>query len=275
MNAPGFKVTSPCGREWFVPESAVIGDYATYLEEQDRLSKADAQAQALAECDVECWFAEQFRWTDVKTHGVLIKSASAEDIERALDAYQDRAGNVMDNFEAAVEPAVSKVSPDPQRGAPDGTGAESNVLSLVIDLINHLSTGHGEKQIFAFAAELKLRLRSTIAAAGVQGNGATRETALRYKHETDSLREQLHAAEAELKDYKNGPASIAARAKTVDEAIAVLEGLCRIIADEEDAQYVVLQRGIKKLRTLKRSGPPDGEAEPMGGRPNRTKKAKK
>lgn len=92
MTEKGYEVKSPCGRAWFVPHSAIVQDYADFLVQADGLSENDALAKSREDCDIECWFCEQFNWSDVRRMGVLIKEASAKDIERALNFVQSNSG---------------------------------------------------------------------------------------------------------------------------------------------------------------------------------------
>lgn len=96
--APGFTVKSPCGREWFVPLTAIIADYASFLQEADGLSNADALTKANANMSfMETWFHEQFSWSDVVHHGVLVKKADAAHVEAALNFYRDYSGQSPSN----------------------------------------------------------------------------------------------------------------------------------------------------------------------------------
>lgn len=109
MKNPGFEIKSPCGRVWFVSHAAVMADYIEYVKQADGLTKAEATAYAKDNCDVECWFAEQFDWSDVKRLGTLVKEASADDIERALNFLQNNSGSSpAEDFEEKEAPLSTK-----------------------------------------------------------------------------------------------------------------------------------------------------------------------
>jgi len=103
----GFEVRSQCGRVWFVPHDAVIADYAAYLEQEDKLSKEDALAQARQdEGTAQMWFTQQFNWSDIDRHGRLVREASAEDLERALKFMRTSGQSApSDDFEEHNMPA--------------------------------------------------------------------------------------------------------------------------------------------------------------------------
>jgi hypothetical protein len=202
VKTPGFEVQSPCGRAWFVSRAAVIIDYAAFLAEQDNLSTEDALAKAQAECDVEQWFAEQFNWGDVKHHGMLIKHASPEDIERALNAYQERAGtSVADVLDDAGRDDTDAPKPCADTVSSGGVVGDPDPITTIIDLINSLSTEHGNKRVLAFSAELKTKITGVLAAGGLSGETA-RDTALRFKREADALWRRLHVAEPDAARYR-------------------------------------------------------------------------
>lgn len=89
---PGFIVRSPCGREWFLSHEAVSKDYAQFLMEQDGLSEVEAMVMASVHDNMQTWFSEQIIWEEVESLGVLIKEASPEEVQKALNFYRKFSG---------------------------------------------------------------------------------------------------------------------------------------------------------------------------------------
>ncbi len=90
---PGYRLKSPCGREYFVSKKAVLADYAQFLVDEDGLTLEEALTQANKDPTFgDTWFAEQYIWADVVEQGVLVKDASPEDVTRALDFLRDHGG---------------------------------------------------------------------------------------------------------------------------------------------------------------------------------------
>lgn len=83
-----FRVKSVCGREYKVPVTGVVDDYANYLMGEDKLSREEAEAK-MTDSDVKSWFFEQFDWREVERYGELVKEASAKDITRALNIVRE------------------------------------------------------------------------------------------------------------------------------------------------------------------------------------------
>lgn len=110
MKNPGFEVKSPCGRVWFVPHSAVFDDYVAFVKQADSLSEEEARLHAQEECDIETWFCEQFNWTDVKQYGTLIKQASPEDVESALNFVLNNSGSSVTEEYRTVSQATAMKS---------------------------------------------------------------------------------------------------------------------------------------------------------------------
>jgi len=83
-----FRLKSVCGREYKVPVTGVATDYARFLMKEDKLTRAQADAQ-MTDDDVTSWFYGQFSWDEVGHYGVLVKEASAKDVERALNLRRE------------------------------------------------------------------------------------------------------------------------------------------------------------------------------------------
>lgn len=83
----GFKLKSPCGREYFYPLSAAHEDYAQAVVQMDgvTLTKAREYVSDQGEQAVIVWFLEQTTWHEIQSHGTLIKDASPEEVRQALD----------------------------------------------------------------------------------------------------------------------------------------------------------------------------------------------
>lgn len=89
----GFRVPSPCGREWFVPIEAVGHDYAEFLAQADGLSPDAAAAKAEENREWwPTWFAEQCNsWADIDRLGILSQSgAPIFKTKKALDRLRGR-----------------------------------------------------------------------------------------------------------------------------------------------------------------------------------------
>jgi hypothetical protein len=101
---PGFEVRSPCGRVYFVPFKKVREDYAFFLQQADGLDEMAALEKASKnEAFLQTWFVEQFDWEDVARNGNVVKAASAEDIERALDFLRNNASSSPANDYTAFD----------------------------------------------------------------------------------------------------------------------------------------------------------------------------
>lgn len=103
---PGFIIRSPCGREWFLSHEAVSKNYAQFLMEQDGLPEAKAMAIASEHNNIQTWFSEQIIWEEVESLGVLIKPASPENVQNALNFIRTFSGRgPYNDFNDAVMPA--------------------------------------------------------------------------------------------------------------------------------------------------------------------------
>ncbi len=101
FDEPGYLVTSPCGRQWFVPMTAVAEDYAEFRKQVDKLSAEEAAQEAIAQADfLPTWFYEQFsEWVDIERCGRLVTSSTKFKTKRALDRYRGdyfRTGEVQE-----------------------------------------------------------------------------------------------------------------------------------------------------------------------------------
>ena len=106
----GFEVKSECGRSWFVPMSAVQANYAAYLVEADGLEPGAALLKAGASTQgLYCWFAEQFDWADVETHGRTVRDADAKEVLRALNSVRS-GGSPSDRCILVNAPAVKSLA---------------------------------------------------------------------------------------------------------------------------------------------------------------------
>lgn len=87
---PGFLVRGYCGREWFVPLEAVGLDYAQFLEREDGMSSAAAEAVANKVRGFwPTWFAEQCQdWSTIEELGRLVKTSTLFKTKKALDRHR-------------------------------------------------------------------------------------------------------------------------------------------------------------------------------------------
>jgi hypothetical protein len=108
---PGFLVDSLCGRQWFVPLTAVGRDYAEFLEQADGLSREEAQAQSDKDPSFwPTWFAEQCtHWEDVERLGRLVRYSTLFKTKAALDRRRSR--SVEDYTEVGI-PAEAGGTPE-------------------------------------------------------------------------------------------------------------------------------------------------------------------
>ncbi len=84
---PGFLVSSPCQRQWFVPFAAVARDYADFLVCADKLSQEDALSKVDENLEfVPTWFYEQCAcWVDIERLGRLVRKSTLFKTKPALD----------------------------------------------------------------------------------------------------------------------------------------------------------------------------------------------
>lgn len=99
---PGFLVDSYCGRQWFVPLTAVGRDYAEFLQQVDKLTPEQAQAQSEAHRDSwPTWFAEQCNmWVDIERLGRVVRRSARFKTKKALD--NARSSTVRDYKEVGI-----------------------------------------------------------------------------------------------------------------------------------------------------------------------------
>lgn len=99
---PGFLVDSYCGRQWFVPLTAVGRDYAEFLQQADKLTTEQAQAQSEAHRESwPTWFAEQCNlWVDIERLGWVVRRSSRFKTKAALDNL--RSSTVRDYIEVNI-----------------------------------------------------------------------------------------------------------------------------------------------------------------------------
>lgn len=91
-SGPGFRVTSPCGRVWFVPLDAVGQDYADFLKDADALSPEAARRKAEQnKAFWPTWFAEQCTlWVDIERLGTLVYRPAEPKTLAALNRRRGR-----------------------------------------------------------------------------------------------------------------------------------------------------------------------------------------
>ena len=84
---PGYMVSSPCGRQWFVSLDAVAKDYAQFLVQADHLTPQAAAAKVDENRDfLPTWFAEQVStWEDIEFLGRLVTKSKLFKTKAALD----------------------------------------------------------------------------------------------------------------------------------------------------------------------------------------------
>lgn len=112
---PGFLVSSPCERQWFVPFVAVAGDYADFLVQADGLSRADALAKVRLNLEfVPTWFYEQCAsWADVERLGRLTQRSTLFKTKSALDRRRGSFSNADVREEGIEEAAHAADLPSP------------------------------------------------------------------------------------------------------------------------------------------------------------------
>jgi hypothetical protein len=90
---PGYIVSSPCGRKWFIALEDVGRNYAEFRREADGLSAEEAKAEAETTRDTwHEWFIEQcVDWASVDSLGKLIARSQLLKTRPALD--RARAGH--------------------------------------------------------------------------------------------------------------------------------------------------------------------------------------
>lgn len=103
---PGFFVSSPCQRQWFVPFAAVARDYADFLVAMDKLSPEKALAKVDENLEfVPTWFYEQCNsWSDIERLGRLVQTSPLFKTKSALDRRRGAFG-AADIQEQGVEAA--------------------------------------------------------------------------------------------------------------------------------------------------------------------------
>ncbi len=84
---PGFLVDSACGRQWFVPLTAVGQDYAEFLMQADHLDAAAAAAKVQENEEfLPTWFAEQINdFATIERLGRLVRTSTLFKTKQALD----------------------------------------------------------------------------------------------------------------------------------------------------------------------------------------------